>query len=83
MDCAAEVSLYPLKISDASSVINRSINSLNKLDLKYHVGSISTQLHGNSEEVWSGLRSLFEQAQANGEVSMVVTLTNASHETMH
>jgi uncharacterized protein YqgV (UPF0045/DUF77 family) len=81
VDFAAEVALYPLKTSNAGLVIDESIKSLEKLNLKYSVGPMSTQIYGTSEEVWSSLRSLFEKAQANGEVSMVVTLTNASHAT--
>ncbi|MDW7674138.1 MAG: YkoF family thiamine/hydroxymethylpyrimidine-binding protein [Bacillota bacterium] len=74
----AEVSLYPLKTNNASSVINNSIQSLDNQKLEYKVGSISTHLHGNEDQVWQGLQQMFHQAQANGEVSMVVTITNAA-----
>ncbi len=74
----AEVSVYPLKTSDASNVITNSINSLSNVGVEYSVGSISTRLHGNEEQVWNSLKDMFQNAQNSGEVSMVVTITNAA-----
>jgi len=74
----AEVSIYPLKTSDASNVITNSINSLNNTSVEYSVGSISTRLSGSEEQVWKGLKDMFEKAQSSGEVSMVITMTNAA-----
>ncbi len=74
----AEVSIYPLKTTDNSGVINSSIEALNKNPVEYSVGSISTHLHGDETQVWKGLQDMFNDAQRKGEVSMVVTLTNAA-----
>ncbi len=74
----AEVSVYPLKTSDASNVITNSINSLSNEGVEFSVGSISTHLHGNEEQVWNSLKEMFQNAQNSGEVSMVVTITNAA-----
>ncbi len=74
----AEVSVYPLKTSDASSTIINSINSLNNGGVEYSVGSISTRLHGSEEQVWKSLKDMFQKAQNSGEVSMVITVTNAA-----
>jgi len=74
----AEVSLYPLKTPRASTIITNAINSLNNEELEYSVGSISTLLSGTEEQVWSGLQAMFRNAQNYGEVSMVITLTNAA-----
>ncbi len=74
----AEVSIYPLKTQDASTAISSSIDSLNNIGIDYKVGSISTHLHGSEEQVWSGLKDMFKNAQKSGEVSMVVTITNAA-----
>ncbi|SET67451.1 Uncharacterized conserved protein YqgV, UPF0045/DUF77 family [Natronincola peptidivorans] len=74
----AEVTLYPLKTKDASAVINNSIDTLNQAGVEYNVGSMATHLHGNQEQVWNGLKRLFDEAQRSGEVSMVVTITNAA-----
>ncbi|SHJ50305.1 Uncharacterized conserved protein YqgV, UPF0045/DUF77 family [Geosporobacter subterraneus DSM 17957] len=74
----AEVALYPLKTSHASEVINSSIDTLRNQGVQYSVGSMDTHIHGSEEQVWSSLRTLFDTAQRAGEVSMVVTITNAA-----
>lgn len=74
----AEVSVYPLKTTDASNIITNAINSLNNEGIEYSVGSISTRLRGNEEQVWNGLKDMFRSAQNSGEVSMVITMTNAA-----
>ncbi|WP_258359533.1 YkoF family thiamine/hydroxymethylpyrimidine-binding protein [Moorella sulfitireducens] len=75
---SAEVSLYPQKTTRASEIINESIQSLARQGISYNVGPISTEIHGTEEQVWAGIRSLFDQASSAGEVSMVVTLSNAA-----
>ncbi|MDK2820829.1 MAG: hypothetical protein PWP31_794 [Clostridia bacterium] len=75
---SAEVSLYPQKTIRASEIINESLQSLTQQNIEYTVGPISTEIHGSEEEVWAGIRSLFEKASTNGEVSMVVTLSNSA-----
>ncbi len=74
----AEVSIYPLKTGNASAVINNAINSLNDHEIEYTVGSISTHLHGSEGQVWDSLQQMFNRARESGEVSMVVTITNAA-----
>jgi len=74
----AEVALYPLKTAAASQIINQSVQTLDQTGVEYRVGSMNTHLHGSEDQVWSGLRALFDAAQPGGEVSMVVTLTNAA-----
>jgi uncharacterized protein YqgV (UPF0045/DUF77 family) len=75
---SAEVSIYPLKTTQASSIINEAINTLDNRAIDYNVGSISTYLHGTEEEVWSNLQKMFSNAGRSGEVSMVVTITNSA-----
>jgi len=74
----AEVSLYPLKTTNSSQIINNSLEALRQFDLQAKVGSLSTRLQGNEEDVWSGLKNLFDQAKNQGEVSMVVNLSNSA-----
>lgn len=74
----AQVALYPLESVDADHVINQSIESLNASGLEFQVGPVSTELMGQPEQVWRGLRQLFDEATIRGgEVSMVVTVTNS------
>jgi len=74
----AEVSLYPQKTAKASEIITESLESLNRFNLQASVGSISTKLQGSDEEVWQGLKTMFEQAKKQSEVNMVVTISNAA-----
>lgn len=74
----AEVSLYPQKTENASQIINSSLQSLDRGNLQVNVGSISTKIQGTDEEVWNGLKSMFEQARGRSEVNMVVTISNSA-----
>lgn len=74
----AEVSIYPLKTSDASNVINSSIDSLKGQGVDYSVNSMNTTITGSKEQIFSSLEQMFSQAErTGGEVSMVVTVSNA------
>ncbi len=75
----AEVSIYPLKTNNATQVIDGAIQTLSQENVKFKVGSLSTHIDGNEEQVWSGIKKLFDQAQKAGEVSMVITVSNAVH----
>ncbi len=76
----AEVALYPLKTSHASSIIDKSINSLQGSKINYSVNSINTHITGTKEEVFKCLERMFSEAEDNGnEISMVLTITNASY----
>lgn len=75
----AEVAIYPTKTKNVSGVINHSIETLNETNLSYEVDSIKTHLSGSREEVFGSLQNMFDTAQSEGgEVSMVVTITNAA-----
>ncbi len=75
----AEVSIYPQKTSNASQVINDALGTLANQQVQYKVGSISTHIDGNDEQVWAGLKTLFDNARSSGEVNMVLTITNSAH----
>jgi len=73
-----EVSLYPMDTADSDSIINNAIESLKKQGVNCDVGSVSTYFTGTHDEVWSGLKILYETAEREGkEVSMVATITNS------
>ncbi len=75
----AEVALYPLKTSNGTNVINSSINTLQDSNVDYSVNSMNTHLTGTKEDVFKSLEKMFSEAhRSGGEVSMVVTITNAS-----
>lgn len=78
MHINAEVSLYPIESHDADHVIHESIQALAEDGIDHQVGPVSTEMSGSPDEVWQGLRRMFEEATVRpGEVSMVVTVTNA------
>lgn len=74
----AQVSLYPQKTTAASEIINKSIEAMKNTGVQCDVGSMSTNITGTDEQVWKGLRTLFDTAQKAGETNMVVTITNAA-----
>ncbi|MDA8229417.1 MAG: YkoF family thiamine/hydroxymethylpyrimidine-binding protein [Desulfitobacterium hafniense] len=75
----AEVSLYPQKTNQASQIIDNAINKLSQQQVNYKVGSLSTHIDGSDEQVWNGLKTIFEEAKNSGEVSMVLTISNSAH----
>jgi len=79
MMLCAEVSIYPQKTNNASQVITSAIQTLSQENVEYKVGSLSTHIDGNDEQVWSGIKKVFDEAQNAGEVSMVVTISNSAH----
>jgi uncharacterized protein YqgV (UPF0045/DUF77 family) len=75
----AEVAVYPLKTSNASDVINKSIDALQESKVQYSVNSMNTKLSGQKEEVFNSLKSMFTEAEnRGGEISMVVTISNSA-----
>lgn len=76
---SAEVAVYPLKTSNATNVINNSISALKNDNINYTVNSMNTHLTGEKSEVFDSLQAMFTEAEnSGGEISMVVTIGNAS-----
>jgi uncharacterized protein YqgV (UPF0045/DUF77 family) len=74
-----EIAVYPQKTTDASKVINNTVNTLKNENVDYKVGSMNTHFHGTEDEVFKTLRDMFDTAQNQGvEVSMVATITNSA-----
>jgi uncharacterized protein YqgV (UPF0045/DUF77 family) len=75
----AEVAVYPLKTSDATKVINDSINVLQGSSVEYRVNSMNTILNGERDAVFNSIEAMFDEAErSGGEVNMVVTIGNCS-----
>jgi len=75
----AEVSVYPLKAGNATKVINDSIEVLKDSEVNYSVNSMNTKLTGTRSEVFDSLKTMFAEAEnSGGEISMVVTISNAA-----
>ncbi len=75
----AEVAVYPLKTSNATKVINDSINSLKSSTIDFRVNSMNTVLSGSKETVFESIKDMFCEAEkSGGEINMVVTIGNAN-----
>ncbi|HHW91638.1 MAG TPA: hypothetical protein GX735_02940 [Firmicutes bacterium] len=75
---SGQVSVYPLETPNSDSIIKECVDTFQKQGISTEVGAVSTTFTGEPEQVWNGLRLMFEQAQSRGqEVNMVVTLSNA------
>lgn len=73
----AEVSIYPVETVDSDNVIMDSLKSMEDYNLDYNIGSLSTHLNGDREQVWNAIKALHDKALATGhEVVMVVTISN-------
>ena len=77
----AEVALYPQKTDNASEIINRSVEAIDKTQVKCQVNDMNTRITGSNLNVFNSLKDLFQEAEANSpEVNMVVTITNAAED---
>ncbi|HHY45758.1 MAG TPA: hypothetical protein GX506_00465 [Firmicutes bacterium] len=75
---SAEVSLYPMEKVNSDEVIKDSLKALTANGLSLQVGPLSTRVSGPDDAIWTGLRALFDRAQAHGgEIAMVVTVANS------
>jgi YKOF-related Family. len=74
----AEVSVYPQNTQNANEIITDAIGKLNQQSVQCKVGSVSTHVDGNDEQVWQSIKSAWDCAKKAGEVSMVVTFSNTT-----
>jgi uncharacterized protein YqgV (UPF0045/DUF77 family) len=74
---SAQVSLYPLRRAHVSPVIEQALHVFQAHGLAVRPGDMSTLVTGDDEAVFSSLKELFAQAAQQGDVVMVVTLSNA------
>jgi len=77
MDAAAQVSLYPLRQPQLSSVIEDALAVFREHQLKVTPGPMSTMVSGDHDRMFDALKQAFRQAAEQGELVMVVTLSNA------
>jgi len=80
MKIQAEVSLYPLRISNLSKPIEEFLNALKHNKLEIESGSMSTRIMGDSDTVFAALRSAFTSVIDEYEVVMSVKMSNACPE---
>jgi uncharacterized protein YqgV (UPF0045/DUF77 family) len=77
---AAQVSIYPLRQSSLSPIIQEAFEILEKHHLRVIPGTMSSVVIGRSPDLWAGLQEVYSHAAAQGDVVMIVTLSNACPE---
>jgi len=77
MKILVQVSIYPLRQAKLSAAIDSALRIFEKYQLIYKKGEMSTLLEGEPEQIFKALKEAFEKASKLGDVSMVVTLSNA------
>jgi uncharacterized protein YqgV (UPF0045/DUF77 family) len=74
---SCQFSLYPLGVEDLSPAIDAAVAEMEALGLELDVGSMSTQVTGDTALVFEGLKRAFDVAAREGHVVMTVTVSNA------
>ena len=77
MPIAAQVSIYPLREGRLSPSINRALDVFRAQGLEVAPGAMSSVISGDDEALFAALKEVFRQTSEEGEVVMVVTLSNA------
>lgn len=76
-EISAQVSLYPLRQPDLGPPIQATWRIFEEHGLEVEHGAMSTIVWGEEEPVLEALREAFYWASREGEVVMVITLSNA------
>ena len=74
---SAQVSLYSLRQERLSPAIEKALRIFRKHGLEVQPGPMSTLISGENGTIFTALREAFVRAAEDGEVVMVVTLSNA------
>ena len=77
MNVSCQFSLYPLGKEDLGEIIYRALDELKKREITYDLGGMSTIFSGDSDEVFSCMKSIFDVAAKEGGVVLTLTLSNA------
>lgn len=74
---AAQISLYPLRQESLSPAIKEALAVFEEYDIQVEPGAMSSVIVGDDGAVFGALQEAFCRVAAQGEVVMVVTLSNA------
>ena len=74
---ACQFSLYPMRQPKLGPVLDIASAELRAVGLQPEVGTMSTYLEGSDEALFEGLKRAFRAAAAQGDVVLVVTVSNA------
>ncbi len=75
---SCEITLYPLETENSDEIINQALSLVRKNNVSCEVGTISSFIKGDPEQVWQSIRTLYDAASSRSkELSMVLTVSNA------
>ena len=77
MFLAAQISLYPLRQTHLSPAINDAVSILKERGLDVTEGTMSSVASGDDEALFDALKDIYRKSTEQGDVVMVVTLSNA------
>lgn len=76
-ECSAQLSLYPLRKPTITPTIQAALSEIERFDLEVSPGAMSTLLYGDEIILWHALRNVFSKASEQGDIVMVLTVSNA------
>lgn len=76
----AEVSLYPLRTTDLSEVIDDFVNALSDSPLKCTTHAMSTHIVGESKIVFERISEAFARVSDRSQVVLLLKVSNACPE---
>ena len=74
---SAQVSLYPLRQSHLSPLIDEAVQLFKDRRLVVEPGSMSTTLAGEENDLFRAVAEVFHRGAETGELVMVLTVSNA------
>ena len=77
MFVSAQISLYPLREARLSPIIDQALDTLKERGLTVSPGAMSSLVSGDDEVLFAALREVFQKSSSEGDIVMVVTLSNA------
>ena len=77
MELTAQVSLYPLRQPHLAPAIDKALDVFRCHGLAVAPGTMSSLITGEDETVFAALKEAFQVVSQQGDVVMVVTLSNA------
>jgi len=77
MFLAAQVSIYPLHQASLAPVIDKALGIFEQHGLEITPGSMSSVVSGDDEDLFAAIKEAFQQTTEQGEVVMIITLSNA------
>lgn len=77
MRMSAQISVYPMRQEALSPAVQAVCRALEAHGLTPSVGSMSTVVTGDPEDIFPAIREAFDAASAKGDTVLTVTLSNA------